>query len=494
MTIDPKIKVGSRGSPLAKIQIDEIFSLLRTKGIDGDFEATVYETKGDKDKKTPLTKSPGDDFFTDTLDQALLDHDIDIAIHSAKDLPQCMPEGLSLMVLTAAADETDAFVGKMPFADLKKGAKIGTSSEVRQNMVKMLKPEARLVDIRGTIEERIALAEKGVCDGIIVATAALKRLGLEDQIQDIMPWEATPLQGQLAIVGRSEDVALKELFTPIDVRRNYGRVCLVGAGPGDPDLITLKGVKALAEADCVFYDYLAHKDILTHAPEAEKIYVGKRKGEQVLPQAELTRQLRQKAVGGKNVVRLKGGDPLVFGRGAEEIAYLRAYHVPVSVIPGVSSATAVPSSLSVPLTARDFSSSVAFVSGHGKEEKAAAPQPVAIPDTDTIVFLMGLTKLDIIIKSLCKAGWKKDAPILIVSKGTCDNEHVIAGTLETIIQKVEQDQPSPPALIIAGETTRFWNPRLHRREGTVLFLGTNPQKYRQFGTIIHLPMITIGPK
>jgi len=307
-----RIKVASRESPLAKVQVDEIHSLLQKINIDVDFQKTTYSTGGDKDKKTPLTANNADDFFTDTLDEALVDHDVDVAVHSAKDLPQSLREGLCIFALTASVDETDAFVGGVHFNELANGAKVGTSSVVRQEFIKKMKPEIELVDIRGTIEERIQLIEEGICSGVIVATAALKRLGLQKHIKDIMPWEPTPLQGQLAVVGRCDDHTLKTLFSKIDVRKDYGNVYLVGAGPGDPDLITVKGVKALKQADCVFYDYLTHKDLLNYAPQAEKVYVGKRKGAHTLPQAELSKLIKLKVLEGKSVVRLKGGGSTYF--------------------------------------------------------------------------------------------------------------------------------------------------------------------------------------
>ena len=486
--IEKTIKIGSRGSALAKAQVNEVCALLREKGIQADFDKVTYTTQGDKDKTTALAINKQDDFFTDTLDAAILGHDIDVAVHSAKDLPQKLRKGLSLFALTVSLDDTDAFVGRKSISKLPPGAKIGTSSEFRQRAVKELRADADVVDIRGTIEERLQLIEQGVCDGIIVATVALKRLGLDSLIKDIMPWEAAALQGQLAVVGREDDTALKELFSSIDIRRHYGCVYLVGAGPGDPDLITIKGVQALKAAQCIFYDYLTNKELLNWAPQAEKIYVGKRKGEHTLKQEELSKMIRLKAMQGKRVVRLKGGDPLIFGRGAEEIAYLRSYHIPVSVIPGVSSATAIPSSLGIPLTARDISSSVAFISGHGQGESGAALKPVEIPNVETIVFLMGLTKLAVILESLAAAGWTAQTPILIVSKGTCEGEVVLAGTLETIEQKVSEQRPEPPALIIVGETVKFWDEGQYRR-GITLYTGTNPQQFKLLGKILHLPMI-----
>jgi len=488
-----KVKVGSRASRLAVLQVDEFVALLRGQQINLDMERVTFATAGDTDKQTSLTETVRDDFFTDTLDAALLNGDIDLTVHSAKDLPKSMRAGLSIFCMTAAVDETDCFVGRARLDELPPNAKIGTSSDIRQQSLKLLKPDAVPVNIRGTIEERIQLIDRGVCDGIIVATAALKRLGLEQHIKDILPWEAAPLQGQLAVVGRTEDIALRSLLAPLDVRRQYGRVILVGAGPGDPGLITVKGVAALRQAGCIFYDYLTSRELLKHAsPGAQLVDAGKRKGGHTLKQEELSRRIRLKAMEGKDVVRLKGGDPLIFGRGADEIEYLRSYHIDVSVIPGISSATGIPSSLGVPLTARELSSSVAFISGHGKGESVSEPQPVVIPKVDTVVFLMGLTKLDIILESLTKAGWSGETPVLIVSKGTCPDEKVVEGNIKTIAQKARSEQLAQPALIIAGKTVSFWG-RPRYPKGRILYTGTNPQAYKRFGEIAHLPMIQLDP-
>ncbi len=486
-----KIRIGSRESRLAQIQVKEVLSLLAAQGISLDFESVFFKTKGDQDKTTPLTTNPADDFFTDALDRNLLDNQIDIAVHSAKDLPKSLRPGLEIFALTPSLDETDAFVGKARFSDLKPGAKVGTSSVLRQEALKKLNPNIQLIDIRGTIEERIALVERGLYDGLVAATAALKRLGLEHLIKDIFSWEATALQGQLAVVGRSADSALKELFSRIDVRRGYGKVTLVGAGPGDPQLITLKGIKALKQADCVFYDYLISKDLLLYAVKAEKIYVGKRKGDHTLDQNELSKMLRQKAIAGKNVVRLKGGDPLIFGRGADETEYLRNYHIRVEIIPGVSSATGIPSLLGVPLTARGISSSVAFMSGHGESEQDERAQLLEIPKVDTIIFLMGLTKLPLIIASLKKSGWLSDKPIMIVSKGTLVDERIVTGTLDTIEMIAEREKLEPPALIVAGDVIKFWQKNSVTQEEKILYVGTNPEKYKSLGRIVHFPMIEI---
>jgi len=487
-----KIKIGSRQSRLAQAQVQEILELLTAKDVRLEFDLKTYQTAGDKDKIIALTENMQDDFFTDTIDEAILKGEIDIAVHSAKDIPQVLGKGLRIFALTAPLDETDAFVGRCRLSELKPGAKIGTSSLLRRKTIETLYPHIRLVDIRGDIDERIAKLDRGELEGVIVATCALKRLKLDHRIKDILPYETTPLQGQLAVVGREEIFFLREIFAKIDVRLTYGRVSLVGAGPGDPELITVKAINRLKETDVVFYDFLIHKSLLDFAPDAEKIYVGKRKGDHTLPQDELCRLLKEKAVAGKNVVRLKGGDPLIFGRGAEEMNYLQAYHIRVDVVAGVISATGIPASLGVPLTSRDVASSVAFVSGHGPQEKDSSHHAIHIPLADTVVFFMGVTKLNEIISSLIEAGWQESTPVMIISKGTTSEEKVVVGTVGNIVGLVAKERPEPPALIIVGEVVRFWE----KREGfhkPFLYLGTNPEKYRYLGNIIHFPMIEIVP-
>ena len=489
-----KVRVGSRGSKLALVQVNETQTLLKEKGIEVSFDRKTYSTRGDKDKNVSLTTNPADDFFTDTLDDALLAGEIDVAVHSAKDLPRTLRKELAIFALTRSLDETDAFIGKTPFDQMPAGSRVATSSILRQQQIKALNPQLETVDIRGTIEERIQKMKDGYCDGLIVATVALKRLGLEKHIQNIMPWEAAPLQGQLAIVGRTGDNVLRELFAAIDARRGYGRVFLVGAGPGDPELITLKGVAALGSAGCVFYDYLIPTQLLDHAPQAEKIYAGKRKGSHAMPQEELNRLIRQKATAGKTVVRLKGGDPLVFGRGADEIEYLHRFHVEVEVIPGISSAVGIPSRLGIPLTARGVAATVAFVSGYKHEEDEQNPAPLDIPQADTLVFLMGLTKLGQITESLDAKRWSKQTPVLVISKGTCPEERIVRGTLADIQQRIKEDPLEPPVLIVVGETLKFYHPdRDALRRTRILYTGTNPKKFAKMGEIIPFPTIQIVP-
>jgi len=480
------IKIGSRSSRLAKIQVEEVLSLIG--GLRCPYGLITLNTQGDLDKTTSLTTNPADNFFTDALDEALLKKQIDIAIHSAKDLPQRLNEGLKIFALTKPLDKTDSWVSTYSIEDLPQGAKIGTSSPLRSEMIRILRPDVMLVDIRGTIDERLDLLKNKYVDGLIIATCALKRLGYENQINSILPWETVPLQGQLAVVGRSEDFEFEKMFEDIDVRRHYGQVFLVGAGPGDPKLITVKAIEALKDADSVFYDYLVDSSLLQYASKAEHIYVGKRKGNHSLPQEKLSRQLKDKAIEGKNVVRLKGGDPFIFGRGAEEINFLRSYHISTQIIPGVSSGTGIPSVLGIPLTARGIASSVAFISAYGELEDGQTSKEIPIPQADTIVFFMGLTRLALIVQSLLKAGWPKTKPIVIVSNGTKPNQRVIQGDLSNIEKLAFSHSLSAPSLIIVGDTVNSY-----RKENPKVFLhcGTHPERYTHFGQIIPWPMIQI---
>ena len=485
------LRIGSRQSPLAIVQVSEVVGLLKSKGFRLDYELVKFATAGDRDKKTSLTSNSADDFFTDAIDQALLKGKIDVAVHSAKDLPNEISSGLEIVALTPCLDDTDAWISPIRFAKLPRKAKVGTSSLLRQASLKNLRADVHFVQIRGTIQERLELIKKNKIDGMIAATCAFKRLKLEHLIQDIFDWEGTPLQGQLAIVCRRGHEQYKKIFHCLDVRRMYGKVFLVGAGPGDPQLITLKAIEMLKNADCVFYDYLVDPSLLKYAPKAEHIYVGKRKGSYALSQTELSRQVRLKAMSGKCVVRLKGGDPLIFGRGADELSYLRSFHIQTEVIPGISSATGIPSLLGIPLTARGISSSVSFVSAHGEDERLNVKSRIHVPDTQTVVFFMGLSKLPQIIKSLRGQKWPLDTPIAIISKGTRRDQLILTGTLSTIEGIVGRNLVNPPALIIVGKTVDFYRPPQTSKD--ILFLGTHPHEYRSLGQLIHFPMIKISP-
>ena len=231
-----------------------------------------------------------------------------------------------------------------------------------------------------------------------------------------------------------------------------GKVYLIGAGPGDPGLFTLKGKRCLEEADVVAYDALANPRLLLHAkPNAERIYVGKRGGQHALPQEEIGRLLVERARAGKVVARLKGGDPFVFGRGGEEAEELAAAGVPFEVVPGVTSAVAAPAYAGIPLTHRDFTSTVAFVTGHEdptKEDSSIAWDKIAT-GIGTLVFFMGVGQLPQIVKRLVEHGRSPETPAAVIRWGTRAEQHVVTGTLATLVER--SAGVKPPALIVVGE-------------------------------------------
>lgn len=235
-----------------------------------------------------------------------------------------------------------------------------------------------------------------------------------------------------------------------------GRVFLIGAGPGDPGLLTVKGMRCLEGADAVVYDALADRRLLRHArPEAERIYVGKTAGRHTLPQAEINRLLVELARAGKVVARLKGGDPFIFGRGGEEAEELVAAGIPFEVVPGVTSAVAAPAYAGIPLTHRDFTSTVAFVTGHEdptKDESSIAWAQIAT-GIGTLVFFMGVGRLPEIVGQLLRHGRPAETPAAVIRWGTRADQVVVTGTLGDLVEK--SHGMKPPALIVVGEVVRL---------------------------------------
>jgi len=237
----------------------------------------------------------------------------------------------------------------------------------------------------------------------------------------------------------------------------HGKVFLVGAGPGDPKLLTLKAVEVLREADVVVYDRLVSKEILEFAPEdAEKIYVGKSSDKHELSQEKINELLVNKALDGKKVVRLKGGDPFVFGRGGEEAEALADSEIVFEVVPGVTSAVAAPAYAGIPLTHRDYASSVAVVTGH---QAADAESPIdwgrLAGSVDTIVVLMGVGSLESTANDLIEGGLSPNMSAAVIEWGTTEKQRILLGTLGTIAEEVREKNVKPPAVIVIGKVVNL---------------------------------------
>lgn len=230
-----------------------------------------------------------------------------------------------------------------------------------------------------------------------------------------------------------------------------GEVYLVGAGPGDPDLLTFKALRLMQKAEVVLYDRLVSKPILDLVrKDADMVYVGKRRDDHAVPQTKINQLLLKYALEGKRVLRLKGGDPFIFGRGAEEIELLAEHNVRFQVVPGITAASACASYAGIPLTHRDFSQSVRFITGHVKNGVLDFQWQEFVEDSQTLVFYMGLTGLESICKQLIAHGKSADTPAALVERGTLPDQRVHTGTLENLPSIVKKQEVHAPTLIIIG--------------------------------------------
>jgi uroporphyrin-III C-methyltransferase len=232
------------------------------------------------------------------------------------------------------------------------------------------------------------------------------------------------------------------------------KLTVVGAGPGDEELITLKAIKAIESADVILYDALINESLLKYASEnVELIFVGKRKGCYAFQQEQINELIVNKAKEKGHVVRLKGGDPFIFGRGAEEIDYVRPFGLETYVVPGISSALAVPAYQGIPLTKRGSSESFWVVTATTKDHVLSKDVALAAKSTATVVILMGMHKLAEIVKTFYVEN-KKNTPVAIIQNGTRENEKVVIGTIRNIQQVVNEQQLTSPAIIIIGDVVQ----------------------------------------
>jgi uroporphyrin-III C-methyltransferase/precorrin-2 dehydrogenase/sirohydrochlorin ferrochelatase len=249
---------------------------------------------------------------------------------------------------------------------------------------------------------------------------------------------------------------MEKALAQAKITQDMGEVYLVGAGPGDPDLLTFRALRLMQQADVVVYDRLVAKPILDMTRhDAEHIYVGKERDKHTMRQEEINKLLARLAKAGKRVVRLKGGDPFIFGRGGEEIDTLAAEGVPFQVIPGITAAAGCASYAGIPLTHRDYAQSVTFVTGHLKDGSMNLNWDMLAQPNQTIVFYMGLVGLPIICRELQAHGVSAEMPIALVQQGTTHMQRVFTGTLGTIQEIVARDKPKPPTLIIVGHVVEL---------------------------------------
>lgn len=414
-------RIGARDSELSILQAQT--ALARMTEVSGcTFELIPFSSPGDRDQTTDLRFSAGD-FFTRDLDEALLKGEIDAAIHSAKDLPpEGCREGIDWFWLPWREDPRDCLVSRCEHPK-----RIGVSSERRIAWVKKHLPEADCIPLRGTIPARIAKLDAGEYDAILVAAAALHRLKMSERITHYISLEDLPPppgQGVLAVTFRRADEELQSL-------RNLWMkaVRFIGAGVGAAELCTLAGQRELQQAEVVIYDALMDATLLEEAPQAEKIYVGKRSGAHSMSQAEITALIETHVRRGQRVVRLKGGDPGLFGRLAEETTPLAKDGLPFRVWPGVSALTAAttPTGLLLTLRGESCGFSVETPRSTGHEKNA--------------VYFMALGLAETLAQR-----YAPETPCAIVYDAGAPQQEVLRMTIATL-----KNQPSErPGLLIVG--------------------------------------------
>ncbi|MBL0709968.1 MAG: uroporphyrinogen-III C-methyltransferase [Colwellia sp.] len=252
-------------------------------------------------------------------------------------------------------------------------------------------------------------------------------------------------------------------YTPAQHKQIFkaGEVALVGAGPGDPDLLTLQAFRFIKQADVVIYDRLVSADIMALLPEqCEQIYVGKKQADHRVPQEAINQLLVDHAKLNKKVIRLKGGDPFVFGRGGEEASFLLANDVACHIVPGITAASACTSYAGIPLTHRQVAQSCTFITGNVQDNGMLdLPWQTLNDKRQTVVFYMGIKSLPIITKQLIKAGRSKSTPAALIRKGTHSDQQVVRGTLENLDDLVKRHHIKPPSLIVIGDVVDTFDPQ-----------------------------------
>lgn len=543
------IRIGTRKSKLALIQTELVKTQILKYFPNEKIEIVHVVTHGDKVLDKPLGEIGGKGVFTKEIEEKLLDKTIDIAVHSAKDVPMELVDGLCLGAVLLRDDNRDVILKRKETKKIGAGSIIGTSSLRREIQIKQISPDVTIKSLRGNVGTRIDKLKSGEYDAIILAAAGLKRLGLDNdkELDYIYPDEEKFIsaagQGILAIECRNGD--LKDVMAALDDRKaricleaereflkcldgscnapcgahctvdehgfnfsgmyaydgktpkyavineksdeqwekisksvnadntdlefaanlakrlvdvlksdNKGMVSLVGAGPGKRDYLSIEALRCIKKADVIVYDALISPSILNEAKmDAELIYVGKRADTIYKKQPEINELLVNLALSGKYVVRLKGGDPFIFGRGGEEALALKKSGISYEIVSGISSSYSVPASAGIPVTHRGAASSVHIITGHEHPAKPseALDFSVIAKEEGTLVFLMGLRSLGNICEKLIKNGKNGETPVAVISKGMTAKQRTVYGNLLTIKDEVRKNNIEAPAIIVVGD-------------------------------------------
>jgi uroporphyrinogen III methyltransferase/synthase len=578
-----KLRIGTRKSKLAIVQTEIVRDAILEHFPEAEIELVQMSTEGDRILDRSLDSFGGKGVFTQDLERALLSGEIDLAVHSAKDMPMELPEGLVLGAVLGREDPADVLVTRsgIPAAQLPAGSVIGTSSLRRELQIRRINPQVQIKVLRGNVPTRLEKLRGGEYDGILLAAAGLRRLGLEQpeglhvEMMDTETFLPAPGQGILGVEIRDGDLAevmaainqpeaeialhaertymkilnggcnapcaaycrvdgdeleMNAMYAPdgkhpvyreervkLDLEtpefvtfgtgeglekkdENFAEkvakqmennvslencktdglenqenrmmqlaeviaarlaaqvqvkmVSLVGAGPGDAGLVTRKALECIRRADVIVYDNLISGSLLNEARlDAELIYVGKRSGAHHMKQEQINEVLARHAMTGKYVVRLKGGDPFIFGRGGEEALYLKQHGIPFEIVPGVSSCYSVPAYAGIPVTDRRYASSFHVITGHesGQKGNPVLDYETLAREEGTLVFLMGLKNLEEICGQLIAHGKPADTPAAVISCGTTARQRQAVSDLAHIAETAHAQQIPTPAICVVGD-------------------------------------------
>lgn len=607
-----KIQIGTRKSLLARAQTRIVAEKIKNIAPEIEIEILPIVTEGDLRLDKSLGSFGGKGVFTKELEQALLDGQIHMAVHSAKDMPMDFPKGLTIGAVVERAEWEDMVVTRdgRALREMPEGTVIGTGSLRRSLQLKRLNPGILTKEIRGNVQTRLRKLGDGQYDAIVLARAGLERLRRDSQkyseteeknldfysrfhYEILNTQEFLPAAGQAILAVEVSEKALenkefaeicwklnqKEAEEQLLAERSFlrhigggcnapagafswldggllhmsgcfagdgrhmvlaelqgdaaeaekigkaladklrektvsygeaekngprGKVFLVGAGPGDPGLLTVKGLWCIRHADVIIYDYLASNALLNEASEdAELIYAGKRSGHHHMSQEEIQEILLEKAREGKMVVRLKGGDPFIFGRGGEEALALEAAEIPFEIVPGVSSAYSVPAYAGIPVTHRGIASQVHLITGHeqakakgaesGKktaDDKASGIDYAALAACGgTMVFLMSIKRLEEICGALIQNGKDKNTPAAVIRNGTTGRQQEVLATLGTIADACKKADIKPPGILVVGEVAELsekirWRQKLPLTGKQVILTGTRELVRKQHQSLL----------
>ncbi|MCP3964877.1 MAG: hydroxymethylbilane synthase [Lentisphaerae bacterium] len=489
---------GARNSRLSIAQTKEAVARIQSLVPSLKLEFEPMSSPGDRDKQTDLRVSDPD-FFTRDLDKAVLDGKIDCAVHSAKDLPDSLQEGLDLLILPWSEDPRDVLVARKG-ESVTGNPRTGVSSERRDLYCAERFPQGERLPVRGNIEQRIEQLDAGKYDLLIMAAAGLKRLGLNDRITEYIPLEEMPVpekQGKIAVTFKSGHPVFTEL------RKLFVKpVTFAGAGIGTPGSATIDTVNALRHCDICMYDALCPQELLSELPEnAQAISVGKRSGAHSVTQPDICRMLVAFARENKALVRLKGGDPGIFGRLSEEVTALNNHALPFKVLPGVSSLSAATTATGLLLTQRDLSRGFLTATPrravNGGFEWFSEDEMFNFPKA----LFMSTGKIAEVVKNLKSEGKANDYPIAIVYAAGSSHVDIICGTLNDITSKLPETKD--PGIVLTGIAAKPEN--LYKNNGAmqgrkVLFAGSKALVVKAEAAVNNLggkflpfPMIELTP-